>query len=132
MKKKAKMQSIKRVVLTKKFNSNVEEEIHTEPFVVSSARIMLFPTRRRIHESFPFLRSIRWLTHEREPRRTGPGRNSQVSCGQAYHNANRSKRSHTQGSQQQRQLAWGWRKRLKLIEEAQRRRRLHFWSKQWA
>ena len=60
------MQSIKKIILTKKFNSNVKKKIYTKLFVMFSTKTILFSTRQRVYEFFSFFRSIRRLIHKRK------------------------------------------------------------------
>ena len=74
------MQSIKKVILAKRSNSNVEKKIYTKFFVAFSTRIMFFSTRQRVYEFFLFFCSICRLIYKRELQRANSNRNSQIFC----------------------------------------------------
>ena len=60
------MQSIMKVILTKKFNSNVEKKIQTKFFVTFSAKIKHFSFHQFDQKFFSCFRLIRQLFHEFE------------------------------------------------------------------
>ena len=66
MKKKVIMQLIMKVVLTKKFNSNVEEKIQTKLFVAFSTKIKHFSLHQFDQKFSLCFRLIRQLFHEFE------------------------------------------------------------------
>ena len=60
------MQSIKKIILTKKFNSNVEKKIYIKFFVAFSIKIIFFFFRRRVRKFFSFFNLNYLLFYELE------------------------------------------------------------------